>query len=201
MNILTFQLSAQMKFLTRTAVTMKKISSVETEQEFPQCEGNTKKRKYQLNETFNLADDFLPFQFCHICNGPRSVKPEIYKVATILSSSYHMSQSQVQGAIITVANELFGRKEFGEWKVYSSTEPQDDNTLPSFNNVRRAEHYFEAMALNMVVEEIMEDGNDATVVYSNDGSVQSGVGKYIVQSLTVNGVKRVFTAFGIFTES
>ena len=101
-----------------------------------------------------------------------------------------------------MANELFGRKEYGEWKAYCSTEPQDNNTLPSFNNVRRAEHYFEAMALNMVVKEIMEDGmNDATVVYSNDGSSQSGVGKYIVQSLSVNGVKRVLPAFGIFTES
>ena len=46
-----------------------------------------------------------------------------------------MSQSQIQGAIVTVANELFGRKEYGEWKAYCSTEPQDNNTLPSFNNV------------------------------------------------------------------
>ena len=54
----------------------------------------------------------------------------------------------------------------------------------------------------MIVEEIMEDGmNDATIVYSNDGSTQSGVGKNVVQSLTVNGVKRVLSAFGIFTES
>ena len=61
-----------------------------------------------------------------------------------------------------MANKLFGIKEYGEWKAYCSTEPQDNNTLPSFNNVRRAEHYSEAMALNIVVEEIMEDGiNDA----------------------------------------
>ena len=75
-------------------------------------------------------------------------------------------------------------------------------SVEQFNNARPAKHYFEAMALNMVVEEIMEDGmNDATVVYFNDGSSQSGVGKYIVQSLSVNGVKRVLPAFGIFTES
>ena len=33
-----------------------------------------------------------------------------------------------------------------------------DNTLPSFSNIRRTESYMEAMALNFIVQEIMNDG-------------------------------------------
>ena len=40
-----------------------------------------------------------------------------------------------------------------------------------------------------------------TITYSNDGSSMSGVGSYVVQSLTLNGVQRCLPTFGIFTES
>ena len=45
--------------------------------------------------------------------------------------------------------------------------------------------YVEAIALSLIVEEMMT-GN-AVVTYSNDGSSQSGVGSYVVQSITING--------------
>ena len=169
-----------------------------------------KKRKYEFVDVQDDADDDLPQQYRNIRrssgkrtrnDGQRSVRPEIYYVAGILSSKYHMSQSQVEGAIITVANELFGRKYHGKWKIYDRDTPQDKNTLPAMSNIRSNQQCMETMALSMIVEEIMKDDSDTTIVYSNDGSGMSGVGKYIVQSLNVNGVKRTLPTLGIFTES
>ena len=54
------------------------------------------------------------------------------------------------------------------------------------------------MALHMIVEELMTGG--ACVVYSNDGSAQSGMGNYVFQYLSINGVQRNLPTFGIFTE-
>ena len=63
-----------------------------------------------------------------------------------------MSQEQVEGAIVAVANMLFGRK----WKVYSkNTYGTDNNTLPSMSNTRRTERYMDAMALYYIVEEFL----------------------------------------------
>ena len=67
-------------------------------------------------------------------------------------------------------------------------------------NMQQTEPFFEVMALNAIVEEIMKEGNIATV-YANDGSSRSGVGSYVVQSLTINGVQRALPTFSIFTES
>ena len=44
-------------------------------------------------------------------------------------------------------------------------------------------------------------GNESCVVYSNDGSAQNGVGNYVVQSMTINGIKRSLPTASIFTES
>ena len=52
----------------------------------------------------------------------------------------------------------------------------------------------EAMALGKIVEEIMIEG--AIITYSNDGSAQSGVGSYVVQSLTIDGVQRALPTYG-----
>ena len=133
--------------------------------------------------------------------GQRSVRPELYYVASILASKYHMSQEQIVGAIITVANELFGRNKYGKWKPYDSENPTDKNTLPAMSNTRRTEVYIEAMALSMIVEELMEEGTETMVVWANDGSAMSGVGSYVVQSLNINGIKRALPTVGIFTES
>ena len=77
----------------------------------------------------------------------------------------------------------------------------DNNELPCMRNTRRTERYMEAMALNFIVEEIMEEESESCVVYSNDGSSQSVTGNYVVQSLTVNDKQRSLPTFGIFTET
>ena len=72
------------------------------------------------------------------------------------------------------------------------------NTLPAHSNRRRVEVQVEAMALHMIVKQLMT--GETCVVYSNDGSYQSGVRNYVVQSLSINGVQRNLPTFGIFTE-
>ena len=57
------------------------------------------------------------------------------------------------------------------------------------------------MALCAIVDEIMSSETDAAITYSNDDSSMSGVGSYVVQSLTINGVKRSLPTLAIFTES
>ena len=95
-----------------------------------------------------------------------------------------MSHRQIKDAITTVANELFGRKQFGEWKMFGEkvNTLTDNNTLPAASNLRRTEKYMKAMALR-IVDDIMEEGAGTSVVYSNDGSVLSGVGSYDVHSI------------------
>lgn len=130
-----------------------------------ECE--KKKSKYEFNNVIDSTDDELPFKYRHIRDGPRSVRPEIYFVISKLSSVYHMSEAQIEGSIVTIANELFGRKDFGEWKPYNKENISDNNTLPSMSNVRRTERYIEAMALNMIVQEIMADGNISFIYHGS----------------------------------
>ena len=91
---------------------------------------------------------------------------------------------------------MFGRS----WKFHDTKKSTDPNTLPSGSNARRIEPYFEAMALASIVEEVM-NGSKASVIYANDGYAMSGVGNYVVQSLTLDGVQRVLPTFSIFTET
>ena len=46
-----------------------------------------------------------------------------------LKSESHLSENQAQGAIYTVANNLFGRREYGEWKQYKRDEPNTNRSI------------------------------------------------------------------------
>ena len=81
----------------------------------------------------------MPFCFHHIRSGLRSVRSEYYKLTHKLKSELHLSEAQAQGAIISVANILFGRQEFGEWKIYEKGKEVDYNTLPASKNMNRTE--------------------------------------------------------------
>ena len=122
-------------------------------------ESSPKKTKFDFDFVTSVNRDDLPSKYRHTRDGLRSVKPEIYRVISILSSEYHMSKNQIEGSLVTIANELFGRKEFGEWKVHDKTKIPDNNTLPCMSNIRRTERYMEALALDLIVQEIMDDGN------------------------------------------
>ena len=47
----------------------------------------------------------------------------------------------------------------------------------------------------------MSDENTGTITYSYDGSSTSGIGAYIVQSLSINGLQHCLPTLGIFTET
>ena len=155
-----------------------------------------KKKKYEYHQSFDDADDDIPSNLRNIRSSMRSVRPEVYKVMTLLKSNHHMSQPQAEAAIVYVGNILFKRK----WKFYDPAEPTDKNTFPAGSNIRRVEPFMEAMALVSVVEEVMS-GKRIVVTYSNDGSAMSGLGSYVVQSLTIDNVQCVLPTFSIFTES
>ena len=84
--------------------------------------------------------------------------------------------------------------------AHNKHQKPDSDTLPSMRSILQIELFFEAMALNTIVEEIMKDDTTGTV-YANDGSSRSGLRSYIVQSLTINGEQRPLPTFSIFKES
>ena len=159
------------------------------------------KSKCVYNRCVSNKDDDLPEKYRHIRLGPHSVRPEIYMTIHQLMSEYHMSKRQAFGAVCTVANNVFGRKEYGEWKPFIDKVPTDPNTLPAPQNINRTEAYVEALVLSGIAHDIMSSEDETVVTYSNDGSSQSGVGGYIVQSFSIDGKQRVLPTLHIFSES
>ena len=116
-----------------------------------------------------------------------------------MKSELYLSEAQAQGAI-SVANILFGRQEFREWKIYEKGKEVDYNTLPAPTNMNRTKPYFEIMILASIVTEIMSPESETTITYSSDGSSKSGAGNFIVQSFIINGKQRALPTLPIFTE-
>ena len=158
-------------------------------------------QKYAFKETVDLVGDDMPYKYRHIRHGLRSVRAEYYIAMNQLKSELHMSEHQAQESICTIANTLFGRKQYGEWKCHTPQNGTDCNTLPAKNNTNRTETYAEALVLAGIVNEVMSPDNKTIVTYSNDGSAQNGVGNYTVQSFTINGKQRALPTMPIFTES
>ena len=118
-----------------------------------------------------------------------------------LKSSFHLSENQAQNAICTVANTLFGRSTYGAWKPNSTNEISAQNTLPSPSNTVHKEAFTETFILSEIVEEIMGSDDKTVVVYSNDGSAQKGVGKFVVQSFLIGEKRRTLPTMSIISET
>ena len=56
-------------------------------------------------------------------------KDEFWQLKSVLQSKYHMTDEQSDGAIIEVANHLFGWEIYGKWNKYQPNEPYDNNTF------------------------------------------------------------------------
>ena len=125
-----------------------------------------KKEKYEKKPESSNNDMPMPERYCHIRTRQRKVHEEMYTVMHLLSSKYRMSKQQIEKSIITVANMLFDR----EWKLYKTKGNTDLNTLPSMKNLINTELLFEAMALNAIVEEMMDENIQASIPFSNDRS-------------------------------
>ena len=48
---------------------------------------------------------------------------------------------------------------------------------------------------------MQDNSKDSCIVYSFDGSGMNEIGNYVVQSLTINGVRRSLPRLGVFTET
>ena len=162
--------------------------------------GANNSNKYVLKSNMLDHENDMPPQYWHIRYGPHSVKPEHFETMHKLKSELHLSENQVEGAICTVANDLFGRKEYGELKQYERAEPTTYNTLSAINNTNRTEAHVEALILAGKTNE-MSSEMETVVTYSNDGSAQSGVGIYVVQSFSINGKRRALPTLNIFSET
>ena len=68
------------------------------------------KNMFKSNILDNENDDMLP-QYGNIRDRPCSIKPEYYVTMHKLKSELHLSENQQQGAICTLANNIFGRRE------------------------------------------------------------------------------------------
>ena len=66
-----------------------------------------------------------------------------------------MSDEKSDEAIIVVANDLFGRKHFGEWRKYTPNKEVNINNLPAHSNTRCVEVQMVAMLLHLIVEELI----------------------------------------------
>ena len=115
---------------------------------------SSNKYVFQSNMLDHESDD-MPPQYQHIRHGPCSVKLQSYVIMPKLKSEFHLSKNQAQGAICTVANNLFGRKKYGEWKQYERDEPTVYNTLPVISNTNKTEAYVKALIPAGIMNEIM----------------------------------------------
>ena len=151
--------------------------------------------KYNYQPSISTEEEDMPFKYRHVRHGLRSVRPEVYEIAHTLNAEYHMSRRQIEGSFVEIS-KLFGRN----WKAFEPNTTIDNDTLPAMTNMTRTRNYVEAMALNQIVEEIMESDGVA-ITYSNDGSAMNKVGSYVVQSITVNGIQCALPTISIVTES
>ena len=60
---------------------------------------------------------------------------------------------------------------------------------------------FKAMVLNSTMEEMVEEGKNSSITYSNDRSLITSDVLLVVLSYTINGVQHALPTMSIFTES
>ena len=68
-----------------------------------------KKGKYGLN-TFGKMNDDMPDEYKHPLYGLRSARIDLYTIMPKLTTKLLMFKRQIEGAIVTIASILFGRK-------------------------------------------------------------------------------------------
>ena len=117
----------------------------------------------------------MPDEYKHPHHGLRSIRTELYTVMSKLLSELQLFKHQIEVAIVTIASMSFGQ----EWKPYNKHQTPDLDTLPSMRNKLQIEPLLEAMTLNAIVEEIMEDDTTA-IEYAIDGSSRRAIDSYVL---------------------
>ena len=110
---------------------------------------------------------------------------------------YICQRNRLKTSILAVANIVSER----DLKTYKNKGAIDSKTLPNMKNILYTEALFDTMALCTTVDEIMRSDTNGAITYLDYSSSKSGVGSYVVQSLTINVVQRSLPTLDIFTES
>ena len=151
----------------------------------------------RISDVMEAPSDKLPEEFRHIRHTIKQVKPEFYTTVDKLISTNHCSKNQAVSAVITVANEMFGR----QWKHHNEDSASIDvDTAPSSKSIRETGRAIETYTLKCIVDEIMAS-DEAVITYHDDGSRKKGVGSFMVQGVTINGKFRAFPTLPIASES
>ena len=92
---------------------------------------------------------------------------------------HHCSKHQVVSAVITVANEMFGR----QWKRQNedSTSMGVDKA-PSSKSIRETGQAIQTYTMKCIVNKIMAS-DESTITYHDDDSKTKGVGLFMVQGV------------------
>ena len=127
------------------------------------------------NDNSDNKDD-MPYQYRHIRNSAKIVKPIFYRTVDKIKSVNHCSNSQAIGSVILTANGLFGRS----WKLHKESEVVIDlDTAPNNKAVIESGKALTALCLSEIVEEMMAAAG-GVITYHDDGSKTQGVGGYSV---------------------
>ena len=93
-----------------------------------------------------------------------------------------MSKNQAIGLSIIIAKELFNLR----CKKFDEGSTIDLDTVPEKRMITEVGRAREALALNSLVELMMESDEKTTIVYHDDGSKKQGAGSFSVQGATIN---------------
>ena len=119
--------------------------------EIPVLAEHKGKRKLFIR-TEECESDPLPPKFRHLRTSERKVKDDYYRTCEALSGE-GLSLQECTTAVVTVGNEMFGRK----WKKASDKEDSFDiDTAPDKINLLEKLRHIEAQSLCMVAEKMQE---------------------------------------------
>ena len=156
---------------------------VAIENEEVQHRASKKRRTSGEKEKEALTFSEMPKDSQHIRHSVKHVRAEYYMTVDELMSVYHLSMEQAISAVITVGKRMFGL----EWKRFEEGEEITINTVPDKKMNRKMGKALEAFTLSQIVQAMMDQEEETTVTYHDDGSRSKGAGGYSVQGLTIQG--------------
>lgn len=164
----------------------------------PEDEENKTKRRKLVNESDEANRGELPRNWRHVRHSVWKVRPEYYRACDRMVSELHMSRDQAIGSTIIVAKELFNI----EWlKFEEDTDKITLDTVPHKKRNIEVGKALEALALAQIVGKIMENDENSTITYHDDGSKKQGAGSFSVQGITISGNYYPFPTMPIASET
>ena len=94
-----------------------------------------------------------------------------------------MSLEQAISAVITVGKRMFSL----DWRRFEEGEEITIDTVPDKKMNRKMGKALEAFTLSRIVEAMLEQEEETTVTYHDNGSRSKGAGGYSVQGFTIQG--------------